>query len=279
MPNRKRNQTGIFTSSSQGYSRPMRSRGESIYGTDYDDGNNYDGDDYHSPRRPVATPYVGMDNETGRDKSPYDDYNRQRPDDNSNYGRGGYYGSTYGQEQDLSQRYGERDRNRPGWRNSDDRNAAGRRGEYERGPDHFQGDQLRDDRNFRWPLSRTSDDSFNRGEGNGAAVGMHRGKGPRGYQRADDRIRDDINDRLADDPFLDATEIEVIVLNGDVTLSGTVDHRADKRWAEDICEDIGGVKNVENRLRVKQTFGDPHRDKTSSSTEESKETSRRRTIG
>ena len=69
----------------------------------------------------------------------------------------------------------------------------------------------------------------------------------------DERIKEDINDRLSDDSFLDATEIDVTVSDGEVTLTGTVENRIDKRRAEDLAEDISGVKNVQNQLRVKQT--------------------------
>lgn len=82
--------------------------------------------------------------------------------------------------------------------------------------------------------------------------GNYRGKGPRNYSRSDERIKEDINDRLSDDPFVDATDIEVEVAKGDVTLIGTVDHRSTKRRAEDLVESVSGVKNVENRLRVMQ---------------------------
>jgi osmotically-inducible protein OsmY len=82
--------------------------------------------------------------------------------------------------------------------------------------------------------------------------GEHRGKGPKNYKRSDERIKDDINDRLSDDPFVDASEIDVTVTNGEVTLTGTVDERSSKRRAEDIAENVSGVKNVENRIRVGQ---------------------------
>lgn len=82
--------------------------------------------------------------------------------------------------------------------------------------------------------------------------GRYRGKGPRNYNRSDDRIKEDVNDRLSDDPFVDASEIEVTVSSGEVTLTGTVDHRSSKRRAEDLAESVSGVKNVENRLRVGQ---------------------------
>ncbi len=81
-----------------------------------------------------------------------------------------------------------------------------------------------------------------------------RGRGPRGYTRSDERIREDINDRLTDYPYLDASEIDVEVNNGDVILSGSVGSRYDKRLAEDIAEDVSGVKNCENRIRIDTEF-------------------------
>lgn len=80
-----------------------------------------------------------------------------------------------------------------------------------------------------------------------------RGRGPKGYRRSDERIREDVNDRLGDDYYIDASDIEVAVASSEVTLTGTVPTRTDKRRAEDIAESVSGVTNVENRLRVKQT--------------------------
>jgi hypothetical protein len=76
------------------------------------------------------------------------------------------------------------------------------------------------------------------------------GRGPKNYRRADERIRDDINDALTDDQFLDATNIEVEVKDGEVTLVGQVEDRQAKRRAEDLAETISGVKHLENRLRI-----------------------------
>lgn len=83
----------------------------------------------------------------------------------------------------------------------------------------------------------------------------HRGRGPRGYTRPDDRIRDDLNDRLTDDPYIDASDIDIAVANGEVTLSGAVDHRSVRRRAEDLAESISGVTHVQNNLRVRQGTG------------------------
>ena len=76
------------------------------------------------------------------------------------------------------------------------------------------------------------------------------GRGPKGYQRSDDRIREDLCDRMTDDPILDASEIEIDVRQGEVTLTGLVTSRDQKRRAEDIAESISGVRDVTNQLRV-----------------------------
>jgi osmotically-inducible protein OsmY len=78
----------------------------------------------------------------------------------------------------------------------------------------------------------------------------HRGRGPSDYKRSDERIREDANDRLTDDPRIDATHIRVKAQDGEITLDGTVDSRDAKRRAEDCVERISGVRHVQNNLRV-----------------------------
>jgi osmotically-inducible protein OsmY len=80
----------------------------------------------------------------------------------------------------------------------------------------------------------------------------YRGRGPKGYRRSDERIREDVSERLADAPDVDASEIEVSVRNGEVTLSGSVDSRQARRRAEDLAESVSGVSHVQNNLRVQQ---------------------------
>lgn len=82
--------------------------------------------------------------------------------------------------------------------------------------------------------------------------GSYRGHGPKNYKRSDERIKDDINDRLTDHAYLDASDIEVEVNEGEVILTGTVATRYAKRMAEDIADDVSGVSNVENRLHTRQ---------------------------
>lgn len=79
----------------------------------------------------------------------------------------------------------------------------------------------------------------------------HRGKGPRGYRRSDARILEDTNDRLADDPAVDASYIEVTVKDAEVTLTGHVTDRWEKRRAEDCADRVSGVTHVQNNLRVR----------------------------
>lgn len=83
------------------------------------------------------------------------------------------------------------------------------------------------------------------------AEGQHRGRGPRDYKRSDERIKEDVNDRLADDPWIDASDITVEAKDGEITLSGTVDSREAKRRAEDCAEGVSGVRHCQNNLRVR----------------------------
>jgi hypothetical protein len=80
--------------------------------------------------------------------------------------------------------------------------------------------------------------------------GRYSGVGPRGYRRSDERIQEDINDRLTWDGQIDATEVQAEVKDGVVTLSGTVNSRQDKRWAEYIAENVSGVTDVQNNLKI-----------------------------
>ena len=99
------------------------------------------------------------------------------------------------------------------------------------------------------------------GEGTGVgyagreALGQYSGRGPRNYLRSDERIRDDVCYRLTEDPDVDASNIEVIVINREVTLSGTAPSRDQRRRAEDTAEQVAGVAHVQNNVRVSQSQG------------------------
>ncbi len=83
-------------------------------------------------------------------------------------------------------------------------------------------------------------------------AGPHHGQGPKGYRRSDERIHEDVCDELTEAPELDAREIEVSVENGEVTLKGMVPGRAPKVVAEMIAEEIPGVIDVHNQIRIKR---------------------------
>ena len=76
------------------------------------------------------------------------------------------------------------------------------------------------------------------------------GKGPKGYKRSDEKIHDEVCDLLTSHYDIDASEIEVEVKEGIVTLNGTVESRRTKRLAEDVVADMNGVKDVRNQIRV-----------------------------
>lgn len=81
-----------------------------------------------------------------------------------------------------------------------------------------------------------------------ATRGGYAGRGPKGYTRSDERIREDVCDRLSWNDEVDATDITVRVQSGEVTLEGSVETRRMKRLAEDIAEDVPGVLTADTRI-------------------------------
>jgi osmotically-inducible protein OsmY len=84
--------------------------------------------------------------------------------------------------------------------------------------------------------------------------GRFTGRGPKGYRRSDDRIREEVSEELTRHPEIDASEIEVKAESGEVTLTGKVGDRHQKRLAEDIAERCSGVNDVHNQLKVDKGF-------------------------
>jgi osmotically-inducible protein OsmY len=80
--------------------------------------------------------------------------------------------------------------------------------------------------------------------------GPYAGRGPKGYRRSDERIYEEVCERLTEHPSIDASEVEVSVSGGDVTLAGRVESRAVKHLTETMVETVSGVKEVHNQLRV-----------------------------
>lgn len=77
-----------------------------------------------------------------------------------------------------------------------------------------------------------------------------RGQGPKGYTRSDERIREDICERLMQHGDIDASELSIDVKDGTVILSGRVEERWMKHQAEDIADQCSGVLDVRNEVRV-----------------------------
>ena len=80
--------------------------------------------------------------------------------------------------------------------------------------------------------------------------GPYAGIGPKGYKRSDDRILEDVSERLMEDGHIDAHDIDVEVQTGVVILKGSVPNRNMKRLAEDVSASALGVKDVQNQLRI-----------------------------
>jgi osmotically-inducible protein OsmY len=78
----------------------------------------------------------------------------------------------------------------------------------------------------------------------------YRGKGPKGYARSDDRIKEIVCEALTDAPHIDASDISIEVKNCEVTLTGTVVDRSTKYAVEDLIEHYAGVSEIHNQLKV-----------------------------
>ncbi|WP_133364642.1 BON domain-containing protein [Qipengyuania sediminis] len=219
------------------------------------------------------------------DTSAFDDYDRQGF---SRYGgghggqgqpRGGYGGQSYGREGGQSfrqqggqgygqgfdqggsfgqDRYGQGGYGQGSYRPSDSgqgfQRGSYRSGSYGGGGHIPERQYDRDERGF---FDRASDEVMSWfGDDDAArrrkmdAREDHSGRGPANYTRSPERLIEDANERLTRDPHIDASRVTVTCKDNEITLEGTVDSRSAKRRAEDLVEDISGVKHVQNNLRV-----------------------------
>ena len=80
----------------------------------------------------------------------------------------------------------------------------------------------------------------------------HSAGSPRPRRKTDDSLSREIHEILTADPELGATDIEVLVEGGAVTLSGDVEHPDAKFLAEELTESVSGVRLVHNRLVVRR---------------------------
>ena len=75
--------------------------------------------------------------------------------------------------------------------------------------------------------------------------------GPKGYQRSDERMREEICDELMQTDHIDSSEVTVEVTGGKVTLDGSVPERWMKHAIEDLAAACPGVQEVDARIRIK----------------------------
>lgn len=76
--------------------------------------------------------------------------------------------------------------------------------------------------------------------------------GPKGYQRSDERLREDISERLLEARYIDSSDVTVEVSGAKVVLEGTVPERRMKHAIEDLVDACPGVQDIENRIRVRR---------------------------
>jgi osmotically-inducible protein OsmY len=250
--------------------RGSDNRGNEHRGNDYSDNN------YHTGRENFSS---GRDQREGY-------YSSGRDRDSSNYGDRDQRSSFGNYERDRG--WNESQRHGQSWDRGSSNDRSNYRGLYQEqvwtrdpssgniygyeystrlDPRRFNaGDETRDrwrsnvnDQNRRFDIDRGWHTPGTSGYGNTSGHGTsgfesQYGRGPKGYVRSDERIREDVCDRLSDDDEIDARDITVTVKNADVILEGTVIDRRSKHRAEDIAESISGVKNVTNQLRARKGF-------------------------
>jgi osmotically-inducible protein OsmY len=194
---------------------------------------------------------------------------------------GGSQSSSYGREQGLNRSQGSHRmgmvprHQRFGSRNETSDDFGGRQNQYSPDSQAYQRYDYQEGRNSYRPYSELGASYPNYGqesasesgqwgqgseqnrsrfaESSARSVGQHSGRGPKGYQRSDERIREEVSDALTEHPGIDASEVEVKVEQGELTLTGTVDCRRAKRLAEDALEHIRGVRDIHNHLRVRSS--------------------------
>lgn len=197
--------------------------------------------------------------------------NQSRPDDT---GYGGGMSSWAGQQREG--RWGARDQygqGSEGWMRGDERWGGRDRDRFRdehrtegwRGP--TRGDEWREGwgrHTMNWGEGAETNDmrgreggwggygSYDREQGRQEGRGRFAGRGPRNYQRSDERVREDVVERLTDHPDLDPTDIDVEVEHCEVTLRGEVDERYAKHLAEDLAGQVWGVRDVHNQLRIRK---------------------------
>lgn len=140
------------------------------------------------------------------------------------------------------------------WDEAMARDRGQRGGQPAYGGGYF-GDSRSGDQSYNGGQRMYRDDVGDRGRSGGTQGVARRPVGPKGYKRPDERVHEDVCERLAMNRYVDVSDVSVEVTNGVVMLEGTVQARREKYMIEEIAEAVFGVNEVENRLRVQRNEG------------------------
>ena len=82
------------------------------------------------------------------------------------------------------------------------------------------------------------------------------GKGPKNWDKSDEKIREEVCETLYMNRLVDASDIEVEVRNAEVFLNGWVNSRDEKKEVEECLEALYGIKEIRNELHVRNRLID-----------------------
>lgn len=232
-----------FGNADQAWLRDAERRSREQYGSDYGGGNGHQA--YFSDLRSDTRYWNESRDEGGRSR-----YGGHDEDDDRDEDHGVLYNLGHRIGEVISDWFGgssdrDRDEERRDWGEA----YAGRyEGGYGGGYQRAQGsDYSREySRGYQGDY-RGQPGDYSTSAGTGEAS---RRTGPRNYARTDERIREDICERLTFTTGLEVSDVTVEVEKGKVTLTGTVPHRSQKYDIEDLADNTMGVSEVENNIRV-----------------------------
>lgn len=195
-------------------------------------GNAYQKDYGYGDYRGSGFPYEGPDSFANQ-SSP--NSGRRRPELPLYHGAQGRFGSKH--QHGISHYATDERRERPETRNSNRRQNRIPGEQHNFGEEVVQHGQY-DEGRYDTPYGKS---------------GMNfRGVGPKAPKRSDERMHEELCERLTQDEEIDASDLDVEVKNGIVVLTGSVPNRWMKYLAEEVAENVAGICEVENKLKVKR---------------------------
>ncbi len=207
-----------------------------------------------SPRYGQREPYNMSTSGRGGSGSRYSEsqYGQQGQGRSDPYGQ---YGSQYGSNRGGRGEYGERSFNEGPFADTSEPPGYFGTGNYADGGASYGGgfDQRSRSRNYGSFSEDTMRSADNRQGWQGRPQQQRYRTGPKGYTRSDERLREDISERLMMADSIDSSEVTVSVKDCKVVLEGTVPTRYMKHAIEDLVDAAPGVQDIDNRIRVERT--------------------------